>query len=83
LEVAASLLTAASVSLQQRVGIDAGLVVGEGEDIPAASREGSPPVTMSREQLAVVGEPMSNQVEMFVADEVVWEAQRECQGHST
>jgi hypothetical protein len=32
---------------------------------------------MSCEQLAVVGEPTLDQVEMFVADEVVWEAQRE------
>jgi hypothetical protein len=32
---------------------------------------------MSREQLAVVGEPTSEQISMFLADEVVWEAQRE------
>ena len=42
-----------------------------------SSREDSPPVTMSREQLARVGEPTSEQIEMFIADEVVWEAQRE------
>jgi hypothetical protein len=39
-------------------------------------REDSPPVTMTREQLAVVGEPTAEEVAMFVADEVVWEAQR-------
>jgi hypothetical protein len=32
---------------------------------------------MSREQLASVGEPSAEEVAMFVADEVVWEAQRE------
>jgi hypothetical protein len=32
---------------------------------------------MTREQLARVGEPTAEQVAMFVADEVVWEAQRE------
>jgi hypothetical protein len=32
---------------------------------------------MTREQLARVGEPTTDQVEMFLADEVVWEAQRE------
>ena len=32
---------------------------------------------MTREQLAVVGEPTNEQVTMWVADEVVWEAQRE------
>jgi hypothetical protein len=39
-------------------------------------REDSPPVTMSREQLAMVGEPSAEEVAMFVADEVVWEHQR-------
>ena len=50
---------------------------GNGEERPRGSREGSPPATMTREQLAMVGEPTSEQVSMWVADEVVWEAQRE------
>jgi hypothetical protein len=45
--------------------------------MPAVLREDSPPVTMSREQLAMVGEPTAEEVSMFLADEVVWEAQRE------
>ena len=77
LEVAASLLTKASVTLQQRVGIAVDLDVGEGPSMSAGHREDSPPVTMSREQLAVVGEPTAEEVSMFLADEVVWEAQRE------
>jgi hypothetical protein len=32
---------------------------------------------MTREQLAMVGEPTAEQVTMWIADEVVWEAQRE------
>jgi hypothetical protein len=75
--VAARLLTEASVSLQQRVGIVEDSGVGEGPSISAGRREDSPPVTMSREQLARVGEPSAEEVAMFVADEVVWEAQRE------
>jgi hypothetical protein len=77
LEVAASLLTEASVALQQRVGIVRDLGVGDGPSSSADHREDSPPVTMTCEQLAVVGEPTNEQVTMWVADEVVWEAQRE------
>jgi hypothetical protein len=77
LEVAASLLTEASVALQQRVGIVGDLGVGDEPSTSAGHREDSPPVTMSREQLVRVGEPSAEEVAMFVADEVVWEAQRE------
>ena len=45
--------------------------------MPAVLREDSPPATMSCEQLAMVGEPTAEEVSMFMADEVVWEAQRE------
>ena len=53
LEVAASLLTEASASLQRRVGIDEDLGVGEGPSTSVVHREDSPPVMMTREQLAV------------------------------
>jgi hypothetical protein len=75
LEVAVLLLTEASVSLHQRVGIITDSDAGEGPSIPVGPREDSPPVTMTREQLVMVGEPTAKQVSMFVADEVVWEAQ--------
>ena len=75
LEVAASLLTEASVALQQQVGIVGDSGVGAEPSTSAGRREDSPPVTMSREQLARVGEPSAEEVAMFVADEVVWEAQ--------
>ena len=77
LEVVASLLTEVSVTLQQRVGIVADLDVGEGLSTSVGPREDSPPVMMSREQLAMVAEPTADQVTMFLADEVVWEAQGE------
>jgi hypothetical protein len=65
------------VSLQQRVGTAEVLIAGEETSIPVVSRADSPPVTMTREQSAVVGEPSSEQVTMWIVDEVVWEAQRE------
>ena len=77
LEVAASLLTEVSVTLQARVGIVGDSVVGDGPSTSAGHREDSPPVTMNREQLVRVGEPTAEQVSMWMADEVVWEAQRE------
>jgi hypothetical protein len=77
LEVAAQLLTEVSVTLQSRVGIVVGSEQGNGEEPVVTSRVATPPVLMTREQLARVGEPTSEQVEMFVANEVVWEMQRE------
>ena len=77
LETAASLLTEVSVVLQERAGIVGGLDVGEEPSTSAVHREDSPPATMTREQLAMVGEPTAEEVSMFVADEVVWAAQRE------
>jgi hypothetical protein len=77
LETVASLLTEVSGVLQQRVGIVGDSGVGEGSSTSVVHREDSPPVTMTREQLAVVGEPTSEQVAMWRADEAVWEAQRE------
>ena len=79
LEVAATILTEVSSLLQSRAGITEDLASREAleERTVEGSREDSPPATMSREQLATVGEPSSEQVTMWVADEVVWEAQRE------
>jgi hypothetical protein len=59
------------------VGIVVELEQGNGEEPVVTSRAATPPVLMTREQLARVGEPTSEQVKMFVADEVMWEAQRE------
>jgi hypothetical protein len=66
------------VTLQLRVGIvaESGLEENGGGPV-ITSREATPPVLMTREQLALVGEPTAEQVSMFVADEVVWEMQRE------
>ena len=80
LEVAATILTEVSGLLQSRAGIAKELALREASGEREASRnsrEDSPPVTMSHEQLAMVGEPTNKQVTMWVADEVVWEAQRE------
>jgi hypothetical protein len=80
LEVATTILTEVSGLLQSRAGITEELASREaldGREVPGNSREGSPPVTMSCKQLAAVGEPTSEQVTMFLADEVMWEAQRE------
>jgi hypothetical protein len=77
LEVAAQLLTEVSVTLQSRVGIVAGLEQGNGEEPVVTSRAATPLVLMTHEQLALVGELTAEQVSMFVADEVVWEMQRE------
>jgi hypothetical protein len=67
------------VTLQARVGIVEGLGLEEVMESPIrrTSGEASPPVLMTHEGLALVGEPSAEQVAMFVADEVVWEAQRE------
>jgi hypothetical protein len=50
---------------------------GNGEDPVLTSRAATPPVLMTREELAQVGEPTADQVTMFYVDEAVWEAQRE------
>jgi hypothetical protein len=66
--------------LQNRVGITEGLALreaGEEREVPTGSRVDSPPVMMSCEQLAAVGEPSSEQVTMWIADEMVWEMQQE------
>jgi hypothetical protein len=63
--------------LQNRVETVAVSEQGNGEERPRSSREVSPPVTMTREQLAMVGEPTAEQITMGIADKVVWEAQRE------
>ena len=58
LERAAIALTEASVSLQHQVGIDEELASQElGSLTRRTSREDSPPVEVSRERLALVGEP--------------------------
>jgi hypothetical protein len=77
LEVAAQLLTEVSATLQSRVGIVAASEQGSGEEPVVTSRVATPPVLMTRELLARVAEPSTEQIEMFLADEVVWEAQRE------
>jgi hypothetical protein len=80
LEQAATALTEVLVLRLNRVATKGELVLERDGGIPTrrtSSKESSPPVLMSCEGLACVREPTGEQVAMFVANEVVWEAQRE------
>jgi hypothetical protein len=80
LKQVATALTEASVLLLNWVATKGESVLERDGGSPTrrtSSEESSPPILMNCEALARVGEPTGKQVTMFVANEVVWEAQRE------